>query len=260
MSSVRWNGWHCSNSGRIDLSSPTGIGPRAGARSDFYGRGHPDSPQAPVGRRRKSRGRPQPHRHESLAETDRSVPHAPDASDEAALAICAAPRATPSTLALSSSGRWGSALGCVPPGAPCCSGPRPHWWRRWVMNELKARGVADMLIAVVDGLKGFPKAIEAVYPEAAVQTCIVHLIRRSLAYALVPGAPGGWRPRSRRSTKRRRRPAAGAVLNAFEAGLGGASEVDPIGWTGMASQYLITTQAKCNLSSRSGIGGVRSAT
>ena len=52
-----------------------------------------------------------------------------------------------------------------------------------VMNELKARGVADVLIAVVDGLKGFPDAIEAVFPEAAVQTCIVHLIRRSLAYA-----------------------------------------------------------------------------
>lgn len=52
-----------------------------------------------------------------------------------------------------------------------------------VMNELKARGVADVLIAVVDGLKGFPEAVEAVYPEAAVQTCIVHLIRRSLAYA-----------------------------------------------------------------------------
>ena len=52
-----------------------------------------------------------------------------------------------------------------------------------VMNELKARGVADVLIAVVDGLKGFPAAVEAVYPEAAVQTCIVHLIRRSLAYA-----------------------------------------------------------------------------
>ena len=52
-----------------------------------------------------------------------------------------------------------------------------------VMNELKVRGVADVLIAVVDGLKGFPDAIEAVFPEAAVQTCIVHLIRRSLAYA-----------------------------------------------------------------------------
>ena len=52
-----------------------------------------------------------------------------------------------------------------------------------VMNELRARGVTDVLIAVVDGLKGFPEAIEAVYPEATVQTCIVHLIRRSLAYA-----------------------------------------------------------------------------
>jgi len=52
-----------------------------------------------------------------------------------------------------------------------------------VMNELKARGLQDILIAVVDGLKGFPEAIEAVYPEAVVQTCIVHLIRHSLAYA-----------------------------------------------------------------------------
>ena len=52
-----------------------------------------------------------------------------------------------------------------------------------VMNELKARGVADVLVAVVDGLRGFPDAIEAVFPQATVQTCIVHLIRRSLAYA-----------------------------------------------------------------------------
>ena len=52
-----------------------------------------------------------------------------------------------------------------------------------VMNELKARGLRDVLIAVVDGLKGFPEAIESVYPEATVQTCIVHLIRHSLAYA-----------------------------------------------------------------------------
>ena len=52
-----------------------------------------------------------------------------------------------------------------------------------VMNELKARGVQDVLIAVVDGLKGFPEAIEAVFPEATVQTCIVHLIRYSLAHA-----------------------------------------------------------------------------
>ena len=51
-----------------------------------------------------------------------------------------------------------------------------------VMNELKARGVEDILIAVVDGLKGFPEAIEAVFPQAAVQTCIVHLIRNSLDF------------------------------------------------------------------------------
>ena len=39
------------------------------------------------------------------------------------------------------------------------------------MNDLKARGVEDILIAVVDGLRGFPEAIEAVFPQAAVQTC-----------------------------------------------------------------------------------------
>jgi putative transposase len=51
-----------------------------------------------------------------------------------------------------------------------------------VLNELKQRGVSDVLICCVDGLKGFPEAIEAVYPEAWVQTCIVHLIRQSLRF------------------------------------------------------------------------------
>jgi putative transposase len=51
-----------------------------------------------------------------------------------------------------------------------------------VVNELKARGVNDILIAVVDGLKGFPEAITSVYPQTVVQTCIVHLIRNSLAF------------------------------------------------------------------------------
>ena len=55
------------------------------------------------------------------------------------------------------------------------------FWLR-VMNELKARGLADILVAVVDGLKGFPEAITAVFPQATVQTCIVHLIRHSLAF------------------------------------------------------------------------------
>jgi putative transposase len=51
-----------------------------------------------------------------------------------------------------------------------------------VVNELKARGVNDILIAVVDGLKGFPEAITSVFPQTTVQTCIVHLIRNSLAF------------------------------------------------------------------------------
>ena len=51
-----------------------------------------------------------------------------------------------------------------------------------VLTELKARGVADILIACVDGLKEFPEAIEAVFPATTVQTCIVHLIRASLKY------------------------------------------------------------------------------
>lgn len=51
-----------------------------------------------------------------------------------------------------------------------------------VMNELKSRGVGDILIAEVDGLNGFPDAIEAVFPKTLVQTCIIHLIRNSLAF------------------------------------------------------------------------------
>jgi putative transposase len=49
-----------------------------------------------------------------------------------------------------------------------------------VFNDLRNRGVEDVLIAVVDGLKGFPEAIESVFPRTTVQTCIVHLIRNSL--------------------------------------------------------------------------------
>jgi len=55
------------------------------------------------------------------------------------------------------------------------------FWLR-VMNELRSRGIADILIAVVDGLKGFPEAITAVFPNAVIQTCIVHLIRHSLEF------------------------------------------------------------------------------
>jgi putative transposase len=51
-----------------------------------------------------------------------------------------------------------------------------------VLTELKNRGVQDILVACVDGLKGFPDAIGAVYPETEVQLCIVHLVRNSLRY------------------------------------------------------------------------------
>ena len=51
-----------------------------------------------------------------------------------------------------------------------------------VLSDLKHRGVQDILICCVDGLKGFPEAIEAIFPQTIVQTCIVHLIRQSLKY------------------------------------------------------------------------------
>ena len=56
------------------------------------------------------------------------------------------------------------------------------FWLR-VMTELRNRGVQDILIAVVDGLKGFPEAITSVFPQTVVQTCIVHLIRFSMHVA-----------------------------------------------------------------------------
>src|SRR5260221_11932515 len=50
------------------------------------------------------------------------------------------------------------------------------------MNELNHRGLKDILVAVIDGLKGVPEAISAVYPDCEIQTCIVHLIRNSLSF------------------------------------------------------------------------------
>ena len=57
-----------------------------------------------------------------------------------------------------------------------------------IITELKNRGVRDIFIACVDGLKGFPEAIEAVFPQTEVQLCIVHLVRHSMNYV-------GWRER-----------------------------------------------------------------
>jgi putative transposase len=90
------------------------------------------------------------------------------------------------------------------------------FWLR-VMNELKNRGVEDILITVVDGLKGFPEAINAVFPQALVQTCIVHLIRHSLEFV-------SWKDRkplvpALREIYRAKDADAGlAALDAFEAG------------------------------------------
>jgi putative transposase len=50
------------------------------------------------------------------------------------------------------------------------------------MRELKNRGVKDVFIACIDGLKGFPEAIETVFPQAQVQLCILHLLRQCLTY------------------------------------------------------------------------------
>jgi len=86
-----------------------------------------------------------------------------------------------------------------------------------VMNELKARGTDDLLIAVVDGLKGFPEAITSIFPDCVVQTCIVHLIRYSMQFA-------SWK--ERKALARALKPiysaasaeAAAAELGAFERG------------------------------------------
>lgn len=90
------------------------------------------------------------------------------------------------------------------------------FWMK-VFNDLKTRGVNDILIAVTDGLKGMPEALGAVYPATTLQTCIVHLIRSSLEYA-------SWK--DRRTLAKAIRPiytaasaeAAEAELDAFEQG------------------------------------------
>ena len=93
------------------------------------------------------------------------------------------------------------------------------FWLR-VMNEMKNRGVEDILIAVVDGLKGFPEAIVAVFPEATVQTCIVHLLRHSLDFvsykdrkAVAAALKGVYRAKDAADGE--------AALAAFEAGAWG---------------------------------------
>ena len=85
------------------------------------------------------------------------------------------------------------ALGVLPDGSRDILGlwientEGAKFWMK-VFNDLHTRGVADILIAVTDGLKGMPEALAVTYPATTLQTCIVHLIRNSLDYA-------GWKDR-----------------------------------------------------------------
>ena len=86
------------------------------------------------------------------------------------------------------------------------------FWLR-VMTELKSRGVDDILIALIDGLVGFPEAITTVFPQTQVHHCVVHLVRQSLAFA-------GWKERKRLAAELRtiyRAPTEGAATAALDA-------------------------------------------
>ena len=114
------------------------------------------------------------------------------------------------------------ALGVLPDGSRDILGlwientEGAKFWMK-VFNDLQARGVHDILIAVTDGLKGMPEALAVAYPQTTLQTCIVHLIRNSLDYA-------SWK--DRKALAAALRPIYGAVsaesaeaeLAAFEAG------------------------------------------
>ena len=96
-----------------------------------------------------------------------------------------------------------------------------------VMTELKNRGVEDVLVCLVDGLKGFPEAIETAFPQAQIQTCIVHLLRHSLEYC-------SWQDRKHVAAELKsiyravNAETAAQALSAFEAGRWG-QRYPPIG-------------------------------
>ena len=117
------------------------------------------------------------------------------------------------------------ALGILPDGSRDILGlwiegtEGAKFWMK-VFNDLKTRGVGDILIAVTDGLKGMPEALAAVFPSTTLQTCIVHLIRNSLDYA-------SWKDRKALAAAIKpiytaaSAEAALAQLDAFEAGMWG---------------------------------------
>ena len=114
------------------------------------------------------------------------------------------------------------ALGVLPDGSRDILGiwientEGAKFWMK-VFNDLKTRGVNDILIAVTDGLKGMPEALGAVFPATTLQTCIVHLIRGSLDFA-------SWKDRKALAAAIKpiytavNAEAAEAELHAFEAG------------------------------------------
>lgn len=93
------------------------------------------------------------------------------------------------------------------------------FWQR-VMAELRGRGVEDILVALIDGLTGFPAAIHAVFPETVIHQCIVHLVRQSLHYV-------GWKDRKAVASELRTiyqaptEAAAASALTALETGVWG---------------------------------------
>jgi transposase-like protein len=107
------------------------------------------------------------------------------------------------------------ALGVLPDGSRDILGlwiegtEGAKFWMK-VFNDLKTRGVGDILIAVTDGLKGMPEALATVFPATTLQTCIVHLIRNSLDYA-------SWKDR---------RPLAAAIRPIYTAASAEAAEAE----------------------------------
>ena len=114
-----------------------------------------------------------------------------------------------------------------------------------VVTELKSRGVAVIFIAGVDGLKGFPEAIEAVFPKTTVQLCLVHRVRHSLSFV-------GWKRRKEVAADLRliyaapTRSEAARQLTAFEVKWG--DSLAPIGqswrrnWSRLIPRFLTTCQ------------------
>ena len=100
------------------------------------------------------------------------------------------------------------------------------------VTELKNRGVQDVFIACVDDLKGFLEAIEAVYPKAIVQLCIVHLVRNSLNYV-------GWNKRKEVAADLRNIYTA-ATVNEAEQHLSAFEEKWSDAYSSIAKSWLIS--------------------